>query len=174
MVQLRPFEREELAVLQRFATEPEAVGAFDWAGFGDPNQVIDRIEENGLLTSERSELAVVDQDQVVGAVQWLPGEYATFSGTPASSCRRVMARAMEKRSVTLDPTVAKAVDHHVEAGAAESFSAAINEAAAKWAANRDLREALDAVYADRPDARPPKEQIAAAAERLTAAADGAR
>lgn len=85
-----------------------------------------------------------------------------------------MPRAMEKRSVTLDPEVAKAVDHHVDAGAAESFSAAINQAAAKWAANRDLREALDIVYADDPDARPTGEQIEAATERLSAAADGVR
>jgi Arc/MetJ-type ribon-helix-helix transcriptional regulator len=79
---------------------------------------------------------------------------------------------MEKRSVTLDPDVAKAVDHHVEAGAAESFSAAINEAAVRWAANRDLREALDAVYADDPAARPSEDEVAATAERLSAAADG--
>lgn len=85
-----------------------------------------------------------------------------------------MSRPMEKRSVTLDPDVAKAVDHHVEAGAAESFSAAINEAAARWAANRDLREALDVVYADDPGARPTEKQIAAATERLSAAADGVR
>ncbi len=75
MVQLRPFDRDELAILQRFATEPEAVGEFNWAGFGDPKQVIERFEENGLMTTERSELAIVDQEQVVGAVQWLPGEY---------------------------------------------------------------------------------------------------
>lgn len=74
---------------------------------------------------------------------------------------------MEKRSVTLDPDVARAVDHHVRAGCAASFSAAINEAAARWAANRDLREALDATYADDPDTRPTDEQIAAAAERLS-------
>lgn len=84
-----------------------------------------------------------------------------------------MSRAMEKRSVTLDPDVAKAVDHHVDMGAAESFSAAINEAAAKWTANRDLREALDAVYADDSDARPSEEQISTADERLKTAADGA-
>lgn len=76
--------------------------------------------------------------------------------------------------MTLDPDVAKAVHHHVEAGAAESFSAAINEAAARWAANRDLREALDVAYAADPDARPSDEQIAAAAERLSDAADGVR
>lgn len=85
-----------------------------------------------------------------------------------------MTRAMEKRSVTLDPEVAAAVDHHVEAGAAESFSAAINEAAARWAANRDLREALDAVYREDPESRPGEEEVAAATERLAAAADSAR
>lgn len=85
-----------------------------------------------------------------------------------------MGRAMEKRSVTLDPDVAQAVDHHVAAGEAESFSAAINEAAARWTANRDLREALDAVYADDPGARPSEEQVAAATDRLAAAADSAR
>ncbi len=83
-----------------------------------------------------------------------------------------MTRAMEKRSVTLDPEVAEAVDHHVQAGAAQSFSAAINEAAARWAANRDLRKALDGVYAEDSDARPTDEQIAAAAARLSDAADG--
>jgi Arc/MetJ-type ribon-helix-helix transcriptional regulator len=85
-----------------------------------------------------------------------------------------VGRAMEKRSVTLDPDVAKAVDHHVAAGQAESFSAAINEAAARWAANRDLREALDAVYSDDPGARPSEDEVAAAVERLKAAADGRR
>lgn len=76
--------------------------------------------------------------------------------------------------MTLDPEVADAVDHHVEAGAAESFSAAINAAAARWAANQDLREALDAVYHDDPDARPGEDEVAAAAERLAAAADDLR
>ncbi len=91
MVQLRPFGRDELAVLQRFATEPEAVGEFNWAGFRDANQVIERFEQNGLLTPDRSELAVVDQDQVVGAVQWVTGEYAgsrpaTAGGSAARCC----------------------------------------------------------------------------------------
>ena len=85
-----------------------------------------------------------------------------------------MPRAMQKRSVTLDPDVAMAVEHHVQAGAAESFSAAINEAAGRWAANRDLREALDAVYAEDPGARPSDDQIAVAADRVAAAVDAVR
>jgi Arc/MetJ-type ribon-helix-helix transcriptional regulator len=84
-----------------------------------------------------------------------------------------MTRAMAKRSVTLDREVAAAVDHHVEAGAAESFSAAINDAAARWAASQDLREVLDAIYEETPDARPTDEEIAGAAERLRSARESA-
>jgi Arc/MetJ-type ribon-helix-helix transcriptional regulator len=80
-----------------------------------------------------------------------------------------LARSMAKRSVTLDPEVAAAVDHHVAAGAAASFSAAVNEAAARWAANQDLREALDAVYEATPEARPTDDEIATAAGRLKSA-----
>lgn len=83
-----------------------------------------------------------------------------------------MSRAMTKRSVTLDPAVAAAVDHHVAAGAAESFSAAINTAASRWAANQDLRAALDAIYAEKPEARPTGDEVAIAAERLRSARQG--
>lgn len=84
-----------------------------------------------------------------------------------------MSRAMAKRSVTLDPEIAAAVDHHVQAGAAESFSAAINAAAGRWAANQDLREALDAFYEESPESRPTEAEIAAAAARLKQARESA-
>jgi Arc/MetJ-type ribon-helix-helix transcriptional regulator len=84
-----------------------------------------------------------------------------------------MSRAMTKRSVTLDPAVAAAVEHHVESGAAESFSAAINDAASRWAANQDLREALDAIYAEAPEARPTEEEVASATERMKSAREHA-
>jgi|GEM_PF-3863607 len=77
-----------------------------------------------------------------------------------------MGRAMAKRSVTLDPDVAAAVDRHVESGAAESFSAAINDAAFRWAANQDLRAVLDEIYTQDPSARPDEAQLVAARERL--------
>jgi Arc/MetJ-type ribon-helix-helix transcriptional regulator len=80
---------------------------------------------------------------------------------------------MAKRSVTLDPEIAAAVDHHVEAGAAESFSAAINDAAARWVASKDLRQALDAIYEEAPEARPTDEEIAVAAGRLKSARERA-
>lgn len=84
-VQLRPFARDELDVLQRFAVEPDAVGEFNWAGFGSPNAVIERFEDNGLLGDDLSELAVVENGEAVGAVQWLdPG----YPGVPRGACWR--------------------------------------------------------------------------------------
>lgn len=72
----------------------------------------------------------------------------------------------QKRSVTLDAPLAEAVDQLVEDGAAESFSAAINDAAARWVANQHLGRALDALYADDPGARPTQDAVRAAATRL--------
>lgn len=85
---------------------------------------------------------------------------ATRSGAAAAQLPR------QKRSVTLDAPLAEAVDQLVVEGAAESFSAAINDAAARWVANQHLGRALDALYAEDPDARPTQDAVRAAATRL--------
>lgn len=72
----------------------------------------------------------------------------------------------EKRSVTLSAAVAAAVDEHVARGAAASFSAALDEAATLWAANQDLRLALDDLYAADPAARPSAATVDRAAQDL--------
>lgn len=72
----------------------------------------------------------------------------------------------EKRSITLSADVAAAVDAHVERGAAASFSAAINDAAARWAANQDLRAVLDELYERDPSLRPTQHELDEAASRL--------
>ena len=77
-----------------------------------------------------------------------------------------MRRSTVKRSVSLDPDVAAAVDEHVAEGAASSFSAAMNEAAERWARNQALRRALDETYAEFPDARPSEQEVSDAAARL--------
>lgn len=74
--------------------------------------------------------------------------------------------AREKRSITLAADVAAAVDAHVERGAAASFSAAINEAAARWAANQDLRAVLDKLYEQDPSLRPTPHELGEAAARV--------
>lgn len=72
----------------------------------------------------------------------------------------------QKRSVTLDPEVAASVAEHVARGAAPSFSAAINHAAARWVANQDLSRALDELYEQDPDARPSEDAVLRAATKL--------
>lgn len=72
----------------------------------------------------------------------------------------------EKRSVTLDAPVARAVERLVQDGRAASFSAAINAAAARWVANQQLRAALDELYEQEPESRPSPQAVAAAAREL--------
>ena len=55
---------------------------------------------------------------------------------------------------------------HVERGAAANPSAAINQAAARWAANQDLALAPDELYEQEPDPRPSEEAVAEATVRL--------
>jgi Arc/MetJ-type ribon-helix-helix transcriptional regulator len=74
--------------------------------------------------------------------------------------------AREKRSITLDPEVAKGVDELVAQGLADSFSAAMNEAATRWVYNRRLRQVLDEIYEEDPSARPTPAGIARAKQRL--------
>ena len=74
--------------------------------------------------------------------------------------------ARQKRSITLDADVAEAVDRLVAQGAAASFSAALNEAAWRWAANKDLGLTLDAIYEANPAVRPSEEEVREAADRL--------
>lgn len=141
--------------------------------FCDPPRrlVVTSVDADGSTWRMRLELTLRRLCRRLPTVRCLPhGAILLMVGHE----EHAMPRAMQKRSVTLDPDVAKAVEHHVHAGAAESFSAAINEAASRWAANRDLREALDAVYAEDPDARPSEKQVAAAAARVAVAADGVR
>jgi Arc/MetJ-type ribon-helix-helix transcriptional regulator len=74
--------------------------------------------------------------------------------------------ARQKRSITLDPEVAKGVDELVAQGLVDSFSAAINEAATRWVYNRRLRQVLDEIYEEDPSARPTPEEIARAEQKL--------
>lgn len=74
-VQLRPFTRDDVAILERFAVDPEAAGPFNWTGFRNPNAPMERFEDNGLLGDDASHLMVVSGDDAVGAVQWRPAPY---------------------------------------------------------------------------------------------------
>lgn len=75
MVELRPFRRDELGIWERFATDPEAIGEYNWTGFRSLERAIERFDQDGMMSPERSELAVLDEGQVVGVVQWVAGRY---------------------------------------------------------------------------------------------------
>lgn len=74
--------------------------------------------------------------------------------------------ARQKRSITLDPEVAKGVDELVAQGLADSFSAALNDAATRWVYKQRLRQVLDEIYEEDPSLRPTPEAIARATQRL--------
>lgn len=80
-----------------------------------------------------------------------------------------MARAQAKRSITLDPEVAAMVDELVQDGHAESFSAAMNTAAGRWAKRQLLDRLLDDM--DERRGHPPADETLEAAARALRAAD---
>ncbi|CAN5903618.1 N/A [soil metagenome] len=85
-VTLRPFTRDDVAILQRFALDPDAAGIHNWTGFRNPNAAQERFDQDGLLSDEAGHLVIVADGATVGAVQWRPGAY---DGLPAGNCWRI-------------------------------------------------------------------------------------
>jgi [ribosomal protein S5]-alanine N-acetyltransferase len=70
-VALRALSRADLAVLERFDTDPNALGEFEWQGFHSPVRMSKEWEENGLLSAVSGRLAVTsDGVAVTGIVSW--------------------------------------------------------------------------------------------------------
>ncbi|MFF0146764.1 RimJ/RimL family protein N-acetyltransferase [Amycolatopsis sulphurea] len=84
---LRAFTGDDLAVLDRFATDAEVTGAFGWAGFADPHLRRRRFAADGLLGEASGALAVVIDDEVAGMVTW----EAADRGGPSGGCYEVGA-----------------------------------------------------------------------------------
>jgi [ribosomal protein S5]-alanine N-acetyltransferase len=75
---------DDLDPLERFATDPSAVGEFEWFGFSDPSARRRLWEENGLLGAEASILAVaLPDDTFAGIVTW---RAVSGAGTPPGAC----------------------------------------------------------------------------------------
>jgi len=85
-VRLRPFNRDDVAILQRFAADPSAAGVFNWTGFRNPHAALQRFDDDGLLSDEAGHLVIVADGASVGAVQW---RSAGYDGVPAGSCWRI-------------------------------------------------------------------------------------
>jgi RimJ/RimL family protein N-acetyltransferase len=67
---LRPATEDDLAMLDRFLTDPHATGAFQWYGFRDPARWRRAWAENGLLSDDGGQLIVALGDESIGFVAW--------------------------------------------------------------------------------------------------------
>ncbi|MFG2865910.1 GNAT family N-acetyltransferase [Streptomyces sioyaensis] len=67
---LRPVAEDDLPVLDRFLTDPEATGPFQWLGWSDPGRWRRRWAQDGLLSDEGGQLMVVAGADRLGFVAW--------------------------------------------------------------------------------------------------------
>ncbi|GAA3135600.1 alanine acetyltransferase [Streptosporangium carneum] len=61
---------DDLRVLERFLTDPEAAGLFAWQGWSDPGRLRRMWAENGLFDTEGGRLLVTCGADRVGFVSW--------------------------------------------------------------------------------------------------------
>lgn len=72
-VHLRAFIEGDLAFLDRLCTDPDALGEFEWPGFGDPRARRKRWEADGYISAESAAVAIVRADDTaVGIATWKP------------------------------------------------------------------------------------------------------
>ncbi|WP_424641514.1 GNAT family N-acetyltransferase [Embleya sp. AB8] len=69
-VLLRPVAEADLPILERFMTDPEAIGPYQWNGWQPPGRFRRGWAENGLLGDEGGYLLVVRGAEVLGFVAW--------------------------------------------------------------------------------------------------------
>ncbi len=70
-VHLRPFREDDLALLERYAVDPEFSAPFEWHGFRWPESYRNRWEEDGFLGQDQRFLAVaVGDDPAIGLASW--------------------------------------------------------------------------------------------------------
>jgi RimJ/RimL family protein N-acetyltransferase len=67
---LRPVVEDDLSVLERFLTDPEATGPFQWLGWSDPGRWRRRWAQDGLLSDDGGQLMVVTGTDRLGFVAW--------------------------------------------------------------------------------------------------------
>ncbi len=83
-IRLRAATEADLVELERFETDPSALGEFEWFGFADPKSRRRRWEQDGLLGGASSLLAVsLAAGDFVGMVTWRD---LSGAGTPEGGC----------------------------------------------------------------------------------------
>lgn len=69
-MRLRPLREGDLELLERFEVDPSALGELAWTGFADPTTRRRRWEEHGLVSEDRTDLAVdLPDGTLTGVVQ---------------------------------------------------------------------------------------------------------
>jgi ribosomal-protein-alanine N-acetyltransferase len=68
-IRLRPVTSDDIAMFQRFATEPGLIG-LDWSGFRDAQAPARRFEADGYLGADDSRLIVEAASDAAGFVSW--------------------------------------------------------------------------------------------------------
>jgi len=69
-VALRPVAEDDLAVMERFLTDPEEAAPFQWFGWSDTGRWRRQWAENGLLGEEGGHLMVLRGTERLGFVAW--------------------------------------------------------------------------------------------------------
>lgn len=68
---LRAFCEDDLGFLDRLCADPEALGPFEWPGFGDIRARRRRFEQDGYVSADSTALAVVLADgTLAGIASW--------------------------------------------------------------------------------------------------------
>lgn len=69
-ITLRPVREDDLAVMERFLSEPEAAAPFQWFGWHDPGRWRRRWAQDGLLDGDQRFLIVAGGAEPLGFVSW--------------------------------------------------------------------------------------------------------
>lgn len=72
-VHLRASTESDLSFLDRPCTDPDALGEFEWPGFGDPRARRKRRETDGYVSADSAAVAIARADDTaVGRATWKP------------------------------------------------------------------------------------------------------
>jgi RimJ/RimL family protein N-acetyltransferase len=69
-VSLRPVLEDDLSWLESLTGDPDALGPYEWHGWGDPHQLRKSWAESGLLDDNSGVLIVLHGTDRVGVVDW--------------------------------------------------------------------------------------------------------
>ena len=69
-LRLRPAGEDDLAVIDRLTSDPEAAGEHGWHGWSNPRHIRNRWLDDGLLGDDQGILMVLSGDERLGFVSW--------------------------------------------------------------------------------------------------------